>query len=209
MVPICYDSLVELAQFLRLPAAALAKEGVLRTMLARHAVLPTRSESSHPTQLLSRQHFDRVSPLGATLMCPLASVANKRLTAELNPLDATLTKNRGRGVLPILFFQPSTFNVQPPAPSALAFSYPMYSICPASMANDDSAANQAGTPQTGFLGRHVFSTDHKVIGLNYLWLALFSVFLGLAMSLLMRIHLVWPGVRLPFLSGSSLERYAA
>src|SRR6266404_3771670 len=62
----------------------------------------------------------------------------------------------------------------------------MYSICPDSM-----------------------PIDHKVIGLNYLWLALFSVFLGLAMSLLMRIHLVWPAVRLPFLSGSSLERYAA
>src|SRR5437899_9792638 len=55
----------------------------------------------------------------------------------------------------------------------------------------------------------LLSTDHKVIGLNYLWLALFSVFLGLAMSLLMRIHLVWPGIRLPFLSGSSPERYAA
>src|SRR6266852_6028235 len=77
------------------------------------------------------------------------------------------------------------------------------------MANDDSAANQAETPQPGFLARTLFSTDHKVIGLNYLWLALFSVFLGLAMSLLMRIHLVWPAVRLPFLSGSSLERYAA
>ena len=76
---------------------------------------------------------------------------------------------------------------------------------------DDSGANQAETPQPGFLARTLFSTDHKVIGLNYLWLALFSVFLGLAMSLLMRIHLVWPGVRLPFLhsAGFSLERYAA
>jgi cytochrome c oxidase subunit 1 len=77
------------------------------------------------------------------------------------------------------------------------------------MANDDSGADQPETPRPGFLARCVFSTDHKVIGLNYLWLALFSVFLGLAMSLLMRIHLVCPGVRLPFLSGSSLERYAA
>src|SRR5467141_4485153 len=77
------------------------------------------------------------------------------------------------------------------------------------MGNDDSGANHSETPQTGFLSRYVFSTNHKAIGLSYLWLALFSVFLGLAMSLLMRIHLVWPGVRLPFLSGSSLERYAA
>src|SRR6266446_1180137 len=35
------------------------------------------------------------SPLAATLMVFPASVANKRLTVGLNPLDATLTKNRG------------------------------------------------------------------------------------------------------------------
>ncbi len=33
----------------------------------------------------------------ATLMNPPATVANKRLTAGLSPLAATLTKNRGRG----------------------------------------------------------------------------------------------------------------
>jgi hypothetical protein len=36
-----------------------------------------------------------LSPLAATLMDLLASVANKRLTVWLSPLDATLTKNRG------------------------------------------------------------------------------------------------------------------
>jgi cytochrome c oxidase subunit I len=79
------------------------------------------------------------------------------------------------------------------------------------MPRDDSRANQPEAPQSGFLARYVFSANHKTIGLQYLWLALFSVFLGLAMSLLMRIHLVWPGVRLPFLHGAgfSLERYAA
>jgi len=39
---------------------------------------------------------------------------------------------------------------------------------------------------------YAFSTNHQNHRLNYLWLALFSVFLGMAMSLLMRIHLVWP-----------------
>ena len=38
-----------------------------------------------------------LSPLAATLMDLPASVANKRLTVELNPLDATLTKNQGEG----------------------------------------------------------------------------------------------------------------
>jgi cytochrome c oxidase subunit 1 len=79
------------------------------------------------------------------------------------------------------------------------------------MPTDDNSANHPGSPQTGFLSRHVFNTNHKTIGLNYLWLALFSVFLGMAMSLLMRIHLVWPGVHLPFFSslGNSPDRYAA
>src|SRR3989442_1851247 len=78
------------------------------------------------------------------------------------------------------------------------------------MATDDSSTSHPDTPQPGFLSRYVFSTNHKTIGLQYLWLALFSVFLGTAMSLLMRIHLVWPGARLPFLSalGSTPERFA-
>ncbi len=79
------------------------------------------------------------------------------------------------------------------------------------MATDDSSTSHPDTPQPGFLSRYVFSTNHKTIGLNYLWLALFSVFLGMAMSLLMRIHLVWPGAHLPFLSslGNSPDRFAA
>ncbi|HEY6267459.1 MAG TPA: cbb3-type cytochrome c oxidase subunit I [Candidatus Acidoferrum sp.] len=79
------------------------------------------------------------------------------------------------------------------------------------MAKDDSGANHEESPQGSFLSRYVFSSDHKTNGLSYLWLALFSVFLGMAMSLLMRIHLVWPGVHLPLLSslGNSPERFAA
>jgi len=80
------------------------------------------------------------------------------------------------------------------------------------MSNDDtSGANYRESPRIGFVSRYVFNTDHKTIGLNYLWLALFSVFLGMAMSLLMRIHLVWPGLHLPFLSslGNSPDRFAA
>jgi len=69
----------------------------VRTMPVRQVVLLTSPSSSHPTQLLSRQHFVRISPLTATLMDLPASVANKRLTAELSPLAATLTKNRGVG----------------------------------------------------------------------------------------------------------------
>jgi len=79
------------------------------------------------------------------------------------------------------------------------------------MVTYDSGANQPEKPEAGFFSRYVFSTNHKTIGLQYLWLALFSVFLGMAMSLLMRIHLVWPGAHLPFLStlNNPPDRYAA
>src|SRR6266446_3899656 len=79
------------------------------------------------------------------------------------------------------------------------------------MVTYDSGANQPEKPEAGFFSRYVFSTNHKTIGLQYLWLALFSVFLGMAMSLLMRIHLVWPGAHLPFLStlNNTPDRYAA
>jgi cytochrome c oxidase subunit 1 len=78
------------------------------------------------------------------------------------------------------------------------------------MVTYDSGANPPESPQVGFLSRYLFSTRHKTIGLQYLWLALFSVFLGMAMSLPMRIHLVWPGAHILFLSaiGSTPERYA-
>ena len=50
---------------------------------------------------------------------------------------------------------------------------------------------QHAAPQ-GFIRKYVFSLDHKVIGLQYYFLALTAVFVGMFLSLLMRIHLVWP-----------------
>src|ERR1017187_5248033 len=50
-------------------------------------------------------------------------------------------------------------------------------------------AHQA--PQ-GFIRKYVFSLDHKVIGIQYYFLGLFSVFLGMSLSLLMRFHMVNP-----------------
>jgi hypothetical protein len=64
-------------------------------MGARQVVLLIFSKSSHPVPLLSRQQPALLNPLAATLMNLPASAANKRLTAGLTPLDATLTKNRG------------------------------------------------------------------------------------------------------------------
>src|SRR5271169_2950108 len=76
---------------------------------------------------------------------------------------------------------------------------------------DSSGSAAPEAPRSGFLARTFFNTGHKVIGLRYLWLALGSVLLGMLLSLLMRLHLVWPGVQIPFLSGfgSTMERYTA
>lgn len=46
---------------------------------------------------------------------------------------------------------------------------------------------------TSFIRKYIFSVDHKVIGIQYLLLAIFSVFIGLIMSVLMRVKLTWPG----------------
>src|SRR6266403_2016035 len=66
-------------------------------MGTRQVVLLTPPRSSHLRPLLSRQHSAPISPLAATLMNLLASVANKELTGSLSPLAATLTKNGGVG----------------------------------------------------------------------------------------------------------------
>src|SRR4030088_677835 len=47
----------------------------------------------------------------------------------------------------------------------------------------------------GFIRRYIFSLDHKVIGIQYYFLALFSVFLGMTLSVLMRIHMVYPDAK--------------
>jgi cytochrome c oxidase subunit 1 len=48
-------------------------------------------------------------------------------------------------------------------------------------------------PPTGFIRKYIFSIDHKVIGIQYLLLAIFAAFTGMFMSVLMRLNLTWPG----------------
>jgi cytochrome c oxidase subunit I len=59
----------------------------------------------------------------------------------------------------------------------------------------------------GFIRKYVFSLDHKVIGLQYYFLALSAVFVGMFLSLLMRIHLIWPNVSLPLIGAIKPETY--
>jgi len=68
-------------------------EGPRRASPFRHSDLPT----FQPSIAHTFNRFSDLNPLAATLTNPPTSVANKRLTAKLTPVDATLTKNRGRG----------------------------------------------------------------------------------------------------------------
>src|SRR5678815_2279412 len=52
---------------------------------------------------------------------------------------------------------------------------------------------------TGFIRKYIFSLDHKVIGIQYIILALAAVLVGMIMSLLMRLQLSWPGTNWPIL----------
>ncbi|HZR30660.1 MAG TPA: cbb3-type cytochrome c oxidase subunit I [Terriglobales bacterium] len=65
------------------------------------------------------------------------------------------------------------------------------------MAEVPSQAVHVHAPPQGFIRKHVFSLDHKVIGKQYYALALAAVFTGMVLSWLMRIHLVWPNSPIP------------
>ena len=59
-----------------------------------------------------------------------------------------------------------------------------------------SVGRAHGAPR-GFWRTHVFSVDHKVIGKQYLDLALVAVFTGMVLSWLMRFHLGWAETPIP------------
>jgi cytochrome c oxidase subunit 1 len=77
------------------------------------------------------------------------------------------------------------------------------------MSTHESAAQEfhAHAAPQGFIRKWVFSLDHKVIGLQYYFLALAAVFVGMFLSLLMRIHLIWPTAALPLLGDIKPETY--
>jgi len=52
---------------------------------------------------------------------------------------------------------------------------------------------------TGFIRKWVFSLDHKVIGIQYYFLALVAAFTGMTLSLLFRLRLAWPDSQWPLL----------
>ena len=70
-------------------------------------------------------------------------------------------------------------------------------------------SRSVGLTSKSFLRLHVLTTDHKAIGRGYFFLSLAAVIAGAWLSLLMRIHLVWPKATLPFLGEIKPENYLA
>ena len=62
-------------------------------------------------------------------------------------------------------------------------------------------------PPTGFIQKYIFSTDHKVIGKQYLGLALVAVTTGMVLSWYMRFHLAFPDAKAPGLGLITPEQY--
>ena len=55
--------------------------------------------------------------------------------------------------------------------------------------------------ELGFLWKYVFSTDHKIIGIQYAITALLFLFFGFSLMMLMRWQLAYPGAALPLIGG--------
>ena len=63
--------------------------------------------------------------------------------------------------------------------------------------HDTSAHAAQHHAPTSFIGKHVFSLDHKVIGKQYYALALVAVLTGMVLSWIMRLHLGWTNLAIP------------
>src|SRR6266851_5510114 len=54
-------------------------------------------------------------------------------------------------------------------------------------------------PELGFLRKYIFSEDHKVIGIQFLFTGLIFLFIGGILALLVRIQLGWPTGTIPYI----------
>src|SRR5437588_5301245 len=60
---------------------------------------------------------------------------------------------------------------------------------------------EAHHPEMGFLRKYIFSTDHKIIGIQFLFSTLIFLLIGGSLAMLVRMQLGWPHAEWPFLRG--------
>src|SRR6266436_3909726 len=52
-------------------------------------------------------------------------------------------------------------------------------------------------PELGFLRKYVFSEDHKIIGIQFLFSSIIFLFIGGALALMVRLQVGWPSGTIP------------
>jgi cytochrome c oxidase subunit I len=60
-------------------------------------------------------------------------------------------------------------------------------------------AHAAGHHELGFVRTYIFSTDHKMIGRQFLFLGLFMLIIGGLLAMMMRWELAWPETNIPLM----------
>jgi cytochrome c oxidase subunit 1 len=68
-----------------------------------------------------------------------------------------------------------------------------------SSADHSHAVTTHEHPQLGFLRKYIFSEDHKIIGIQFLFSGLIMFLVGGALALMVRIQLGWPHAEIPIL----------
>src|SRR5215510_14412029 len=54
-------------------------------------------------------------------------------------------------------------------------------------------------PELGFVRKYIFSTDHKIIGIQFLISAVIFLMIGGILALLVRLQLGWPHAEIPII----------
>src|SRR3954469_16510208 len=72
-------------------------------------------------------------------------------------------------------------------------------------AHPHAGVHESHHEELGFWRKYVFSTDHKVIGIQYGITGLLFLFFGFTLMMMMRWSIAYPGTRIP-LAGAILEK---
>src|ERR1035441_6981339 len=67
------------------------------------------------------------------------------------------------------------------------------------MSSAHVSASHGPSHHDSFIRKYIFSTDHKTIGIQYLFMSLFFLLFGFCLMLLMRWQLAYPGQPMPFI----------
>ena len=61
-------------------------------------------------------------------------------------------------------------------------------------------------PELSFLRKYIFSEDHKIIGIQFLFSGLIFLFIGGMLALLVRIQIAWPYGTIPIIGASKVSQ---